>query len=261
MRSHRFFLLSVVALWLGLPSPATAACQAWQLPSKFNAVEDSGFFVVFDLRKTGPGKYRGPAHYNSGSDFREVKGEASARLDGPRLDISAAWKTSASGGYYTHYKGSIDTGGTISGLRVDTRFPVGDKSREVFWKSRQKATCLDKLTPPAQRPRPSRPVNQGFVGVWQTQTSAGLRYTLTLTRNGKRVTGRFVSQDNSLLDGTLEGTLNDADNKFTFTFAQPKSSLTGQGSFYLSAQNGIDGRYTLNSGPGNVTLWTGTRKN
>lgn len=121
------------------PSIAKAECNSreqWELPAKFNAVEDSGFFVVFELSQSGDGEYKGTAHFNAGPDFREVKGSASARLDGPRLDITFQW-----GGTADRYEGTIDPGGSIAGLKTNPRAAEGAKDRVVFWKSKQKATC------------------------------------------------------------------------------------------------------------------------
>jgi hypothetical protein len=120
-------------------SVANAECAQWQLPQKFNAIEDSGFFVVFDLNRSGAGKYGGSAHYNSGQDFQQVRGEASARVDGPRVDISVVWQTSLA----TYYYGSIDRDGNLAGLRKNPLAPEGSKDREAFWSSRQKAVCVD----------------------------------------------------------------------------------------------------------------------
>jgi hypothetical protein len=48
---------------------------------------------VFELSKTsGYYQYEGSAHYYTGSDFHEVRGRASANLDGPRLNILVAWQ-------------------------------------------------------------------------------------------------------------------------------------------------------------------------
>jgi hypothetical protein len=132
-----------------------ADCRVWKLPEKFNAIEDTGFFVVFSLKKKSEGQYSGTAHYNDWNANRDVKGRATARLDGPKLDITAQWVTTATGGgYYTYYNGSI-SGGSISGLRKDPRLRESDKNREVFWKSKQKATCA--VTTQSSRPWRPRP--------------------------------------------------------------------------------------------------------
>jgi hypothetical protein len=133
---------TAVAIWFGLSSSAAiAACQTWKLPKQFNAIEDSGSYVVFDLKKAGEGKYTGGVHYRDWNAFRDVKGKATARLEGTNLDITAVWPTnSTGGGRGIHYKGSISDG-SISGLRTDPSLPTTDKNREVFWKSKQTATC------------------------------------------------------------------------------------------------------------------------
>jgi hypothetical protein len=132
---------TAVAILIGLSSPAAPAeCRIWQLPTKFNAVEDSGAFVVFDLKKGKDAGYDGSVRYTDWKTSREVKGRATATLTGTKLDITAAWTTATGGGYYTYYKGTISNG-SIGGLRTDPLLRVGDKNRDVFWKSKQKATC------------------------------------------------------------------------------------------------------------------------
>jgi len=133
---------TVVAILIGLSSPAAAAdCRIWQLPAKFNAVEDSGAFVVFDLKKGKDSGYDGSVRYTDWKTSREVKGRATATLTGAKLDITAAWTTTTTGGgHYTYYKGTISNG-SIGGLRTDPMLREGDKNRDVFWKSKQKATC------------------------------------------------------------------------------------------------------------------------
>jgi hypothetical protein len=141
----RFSLIktaAALAIWFGPSSSAAiAACQTWQLPAKFNAIEDSGAFVVFSLKKAGEGKYDGTVYYTDWKTSRDVEGKATARLDGPKLDITAAW--GSAGGHFTHYNGSIDPSGSIGGLRKDPSLREGDKNREVFFKSKQKASCAD----------------------------------------------------------------------------------------------------------------------
>jgi hypothetical protein len=125
------------------PPTVAAECQAWRLPAKFNAVEDSGFFVVFSMTRKSENEYDGSVYYNDWKTYREVKGTATARLDGPRLDITAQWATTPTGGgHFTYYKGTIDGSGFIGGLRKDPLLREGDKNREVFFKSKQQATCV-----------------------------------------------------------------------------------------------------------------------
>jgi hypothetical protein len=121
-------------------SAAMAECQSWDLLPKFNAVQANGFNVVFELSKTGENEYHGSAHYYTGSDFHEVRGDAGARLDGPRVDIWVAWRTSPSGGNVSYYKGNISDG-ILSGLTLDPTLPKGAKDREVFWRSNQTFKC------------------------------------------------------------------------------------------------------------------------
>jgi hypothetical protein len=129
----------MASLVLFAASLARADCVQWQLPQKFNAIEDSGFFVVFDLSRTGAGEYRGSAHYNSGQDFREVRGRASGRVDGPRVDITVVWPS----GFASYYKGTVDANGALGGLRKYTGVPEGSKEREMFWRSKQSGVCVD----------------------------------------------------------------------------------------------------------------------
>ncbi|MDQ2083855.1 hypothetical protein RA307_27025 [Xanthobacteraceae bacterium Astr-EGSB] len=141
----RFSLITTaaaLAIWFGPSSSAAiAACQTWQLPAEFNAVEDSGAFVVFSLKKGKDSGYDGLVRYTDWKTYREVKGRATAILTGAKLDITAAWTTTPTGGgHYTYYKGTISNG-SIGGLRTDPTLRKGDKNRDVFWKSKQKATC------------------------------------------------------------------------------------------------------------------------
>jgi hypothetical protein len=142
MFSHFRIIATALAIWLGSSSSASfAACRTWQLPAKFNAIEDSGAFVVFSLKRTGEGKYDGTARYTDWKTSRDVEGKAAARLDGSKLDMTAAW--GSAGGHFTHYSGSIDPSGSIGGLRRDPSLRQGDRNREVFFKSKQAAKCAD----------------------------------------------------------------------------------------------------------------------
>jgi len=92
----------------------------------------------------------------------------------------------------------------------------------------------------------------GFGGTWDTQTLPGGSFSLTLSQQGNRVTGQFI---NGTLEGVVEGStvLN-----FTANF---QSGVKGSGRLTLiEGGRAFDGRYTLESAPGTVRMWTGKRR-
>ena len=90
-----------------------------------------------------------------------------------------------------------------------------------------------------------------FSGMWDTEMIPGGSFSVTFTQQGTRVTGQFI---NGSLDGTLEG----SDVNFTVTF---QSSVKGSGRLTLmQGGKAFDGRFTLESDPGTVRAWKGTRR-
>jgi hypothetical protein len=129
----------VLTLWLGPPSSAAAAeCQAWQLLQKFNAIQDNGFSVVFDLSEVRDGKATGSAHYYADPDFRRVQGKADATFDGSTLTISVWWPQNKALG---ESKGHIDSGGNLAGVTQDLQRRGNAPNPEVYWRSKQKFKC------------------------------------------------------------------------------------------------------------------------
>ena len=129
----------VLTFWLGPPSSAAAAeCQAWQLLQKFNAIQDNGFSVVFDLSEVRDGKATGSAHYYADPDFRRVQGKADATFDGSALTISVWWPRNKALG---EYKGHIDSGGNLAGVTQDLQRRGNAPNPEVYWRSKQKFKC------------------------------------------------------------------------------------------------------------------------
>jgi len=258
-------LAFVTSLALLSPLPAQAACQQWTVSGSYVLHQTNGYSPRIELQQSGM-EIGGTGQYRESG--RVVRGTIDGgAIRGTEIFFSIAWRNRTVGSY----RGTINS---VSGLMVgETEDMRAAGSPTANWQSDRPAICVDVVAKPASPAPPPvavvprLPVDhgqvmaKGFPGVWETQTSAGLRYTLTLTRgSGARITGQFASLDNALLNGTLEGTLDDAASKLSFTFAQPKASNAGQGTFFLASKDAIDGRYTLNSSPGNVTLWTGTRK-
>ena len=267
-----------VATVLALPAAAMADCQAWQLLRVFNAVQENGFNVVFEIDEPKSRDVTGRAHYYGGGNFARTDGSAIGTFDGNVLKIQVTWQDDTLG----LYEGYVERGGSLAGFTRDLSAFNGP---QVRWRSKQTFKCVKYTSPPGDivaKPSgnigtalPNRgdavnkhggtdilamtPPTAGLAGTWDTVTSAGGRYTLTLNKSGRHVSGAF-GHVNARFDGTLEGDLNDAENKLSFTFVQPKLGVTGQGTFRLAGKDALDGRFTLNSGPGNVFMWTGTRR-
>lgn len=257
-----------LAIAIGLPaSPAMAACESWQLLRKFSAVQENGYTVVFELDDVGVGSTSGRASYYGNDGL--VQGSALATFDGIGLSVQVTWQDDTLG----QYDGYIESDGGLAGFTRNLSVPG---SPDVRWRSKQFFPCAVEAGLPTEPPgvldrsgvlaRPGGAVDilqdqqsAGLAGVWDTVTSSGGQFTLMLTSDGNRVMGTFAHADASN-DGTLEGSLNDAQNQLTFTFTQPQLGVTGQGTFSLVARNSIDGRFTINEGPGNVSLWSGTRR-
>ncbi len=267
-----------VATVLAVPVAAIADCQTWQLLRIFNAVQENGFNVVFEIDKPLQGNIVGRAHYYSGNDFARTNGHATGTFDGNVLRIQVTWQDDTLG----LYDGYVERGGSLAGF---TRNLSAFNGPKVRWRSKQTFTCAKLAPPPVDiiakptgdigvgLPKRGGIVNNapgvdvlglktattGLAGVWDTVTSAGGRFKLTLNKSGRHVSGAFVHSD-ARYGGTLQGTLNDAENQLAFTFTQPSLGLTGQGTFRLTGKDALDGRFTVNDGPGNVFLWTGTRR-
>ena len=105
---HRVALLraSLAIAAILLPVTAFADCQAWQLLRKFNAVQENGYNVVFELDPPAVDRASGRAHYYAGSDFRRVSGSIAGTFDARGvLRIEVTWENNALGSY----EGSIDS--------------------------------------------------------------------------------------------------------------------------------------------------------
>ena len=139
----------VLTLLLGVPSSVAAAeCQAWQWLQKFNAIQDNGFSVVFDLSEVKDGKATGSAHYYADPDFRRVQGKANATFDGSVLRISVWWPQNSAMG---EYRGHIDSGGNLAGVTQDLQRRGKTPNAEVYWRSKQKFKCAQTVSPPDGR--------------------------------------------------------------------------------------------------------------
>jgi hypothetical protein len=111
------------------------------------------------------------------------------------------------------------------------------------------ATTAD---PKAGRTLGKRKLQGTFSGTWDTQMLPGGSFSVTFDQQGNRVTGQFI---NGSVEGTLEGAtaLN-----FNITF---QSSVKGSGRLTLmQGGKAFDGRFTLESDPGTVRAWKGTRR-
>ena len=268
MKSRSSFVIRcwmAVALLCGLsPLRAMADCQAWLLLDKFNVVQENGYTVLFERVAD-----RWRASYRT-ENFGLVEGDPLVSFDGKVLNIQVTWQDDTLG----QYDGYVESSGSLAGLTRNLSVPG---SAEVRWRSSQNFQCApeaEKSTKaPVVEPEQSGVVDRprdfdvrlpeaqatGLAGIWDTVTSSGGHFTLTLNKDGKSVTGSLGHAE-ARFDGTLVGTLNEAGNELAFTFSQPQLGVTGQGTFFLVAKDSIDGRFTVNQGPGSVFLWTGTRR-
>src|SRR2546428_14045312 len=118
--------IALAFLFALTPSTAMGNCQtqgvaAWELLQPFNAVQDNGFNVVFELDEFDQrGQFTGVAHYYTGSDFHRVEGRANAHLDGMNLELSVSWPNKSVGGYTGH----IDSSGGLLGVTKDLQDPT-----------------------------------------------------------------------------------------------------------------------------------------
>ena len=122
-------------LW---PSAALADCERWELLRKFNAVQENGFAVVFDMSEVKDGKVSGKAHYYTGSDFHLVEGDASGTFDGQVLDIGVWWPANKALG---RYRGHVERGGSLAGMTQDLQRRESAPNPEVRWRSKQTFKC------------------------------------------------------------------------------------------------------------------------
>ncbi len=181
----------VLASLLGLSSPATAGqCQTWQWLQKFNAIQDNGFSVVFDLSEVRDGKATGSAHYYADPDFRRVQGTANATFDGSVLRISVWWPQNSAMG---EYSGHIDSGGYLAGVTQDLQRRGNAPNPEVYWRSKQKFKCAQTASPPDSRycnayagdavaaAKDGLQMNCGFTGArWSVDVGGHFDWCMTL---------------------------------------------------------------------------------
>jgi hypothetical protein len=156
MATREYFIAPgsmALAVLFGLsPLSAAANCQVWQLPPAFNAVQDNGFNVVFELTELGGGYVKGWAHYYTGDDFHLVKGWTTGYFDGHALNIGVDWPGQARG----VYRGYIDSGGYLAGFTRDVHNPTN----QVRWLSKQIFQCAPPLVD--EVPKPPNYVDPGI---------------------------------------------------------------------------------------------------
>ena len=107
---------------------------------------------------------------------------------------------------------------------------------------------------------PSPPAK--FGGNWDTNSSTGGHFELSLSVDGETVTGTFSDLNgNPQYNGTLKGTLNGP--MLTYTFAQPAIGAGGSGSGrFMMKSNGKEfyGAFKMDSDPDTNYRWWGNRK-
>lgn len=112
---------------------------------------------------------------------------------------------------------------------------------------------------PAKAPTKILGKKKNLFGVWDTQTSDQVKYTLTLASQGGKATG-FVGAADPRLDGTMQVSLSKDGKEMSFVLNQPKAGLVSRGQVSLSASgDSFSGRITKDS-EGVPKTWTGTRR-
>jgi hypothetical protein len=95
-----------------------------------------------------------------------------------------------------------------------------------------------------------------LVGMWDSVTSEGINYTLTLDKQGVGSVGAVDPK----LDGTIQGAFSADGKKMAFVMVQPNSGVKSRGQIELSTTgNGFDGHIVKDT-DGINRAWTGTRR-
>jgi len=105
-------------------------------------------------------------------------------------------------------------------------------------------------------PPPGQDAVKSFAGVWDTQTSDGASYTLTLDQQGNGLVGAVDPK----FDGTLRSTLGAGGKQLSFVLTQPGAGVTSRGNLSLSVDGGsVTGRLTKDT-DGVPLVWNGKRR-
>ena len=124
-----------LALLCGQTHTAAAVeCSDWRLRPVFDAVQENGFSVVFELTDLNGGVATGSAHYFSGPT--RVEGDFTGIFDGNVLDVVVQWPNESMG----HYHGYVESGGSLAGLTFDDQDPQHE-NHQVRWRSTQIFEC------------------------------------------------------------------------------------------------------------------------
>jgi hypothetical protein len=124
-----------------------------------------------------------------------------------------------------------------------------------------KPTPPEKSAPPPLPPPPKyepAPLPVGtLLGVWDTQTGDGQKYTLLILPQGNQINVALGANDKTL-DGTIQASFFLEHKRMNFVLAQPGIGATSRGSIQLTNDDNFTG--TMTKDGGGQTSWTGTRR-
>ena len=120
------------------------------------------------------------------------------------------------------------------------------------------AQAKAKATPPAPPPYVPPPLPPGtLLGVWDTQTGDGQKYTLLILPQGDNLNVAIGAADKTL-DGSIQASFFLEHKRMNFILTQPGIGATSRGAIQLTNDDNFSG--TMTKDGGGQTSWTGTRR-
>lgn len=151
------------------------------------------------------------------------------------------------------------TKGCVS-KRWSTRVCATTFSPPIAKPTPQKETTAPPPPPPPPTPKyEPAPLPVGtLLGVWDTQTGDGQKYTLLILPQGNQISVAVGANDKTL-DGTIQASFFFEHKRMNFILTQPGINATSRGSIHLTNDDNFTGTMTKDVG-GGQTSWTGTRR-
>ena len=161
-------------------------------------------------------------------------------------------------------------------FRIRARTEAGTKGCvSKNWSARVCATTFSppmpstpketKAAPPPPPPPPAAPKYEPaplpvgtLLGVWDTQTGDGQKYTLLILPQGNQISVAVGANDKTL-DGSIQASFFLEHKRMNFILTQPGIGATSRGSINLTNDDNFTGTMTKDGG-GGQTSWTGTRR-
>lgn len=104
-----------------------------------------------------------------------------------------------------------------------------------------------------------------FNGVWETEVpEVNAHYTMTLTVQGKRVTGYFTNKEAGQFNGTITGSVDPSKDgtagggRMEYVYLQPEVGAKGSG-YFIVADDGTMAGFVQGEGDNTKYVWQGTR--